>query len=356
MAALAAALLAPAGRADTSARGHPLSRGPGYEIYKPFAAQTSPSLHSGMQLMAAPEMWIRRYARKVDNLKSLMDFEVNSSESKARDLYLEMMLNLVSGLVFGTADVAATPVLGTTRVVGGAVARDKASAGLVWPGFGVTMVGERRLRNIHALLREVFVSGVPGHYIETGVWRGGASIFARAVMRAYGQRSRWLLVCDSFKGLPPSTLPEDAKYGSWDNTKYTEVTDAVVADNFIAHGVFDEGVVFVKGFFNDSLPAVRELVRRIAVIRFDGDMYEAAADMLYLLYDRLELGGFVIMDDWTGFPSKDACIDFFSVHGLAPDVVPIDALSAYWRKTSHVRVQRWRHERKTFRGNATATQ
>lgn len=42
-------------------------------------------------------------------------------------------------------------------------------------------------------------------------------------------------------------------------------------------------------------------------------MYESTVDVLYHLYDKLSIGGFVIMDDWYGFPSKTACEDFFQV-------------------------------------------
>ena len=48
-------------------------------------------------------------------------------------------------------------------------------------------------------------------------------------------------------------------------------------------------------------------------------MYESTVDVLYHLYDKLSIGGYVIMDDWFGFPSKTACEDFFLVHGISAD-------------------------------------
>lgn len=73
-------------------------------------------------------------------------------------------------------------------------------------------------------------------------------------------------------------------------------------------------------------------------------MYESAVDVLYHLYDKLSIGGCVIMDDWFGFPSKTACEDFFEVHGIQPNIVSIDQLSAYWKKTEDVNIQYWRYE------------
>jgi hypothetical protein len=79
-----------------------------------------------------------------------------------------------------------------------------------------------------------------------------------------------------------------------------------------------------------------------------GDMYESTVDVLYHLYDKLSIGGYVIMDDWFGFPSKTACEDFFVVHGIQPQIIAIDKISAYWQKTEHVQIQYWRYEQSKF--------
>ena len=62
-------------------------------------------------------------------------------------------------------------------------------------------------------------------------------------------------------------------------------------------------------------------------------MYQSTVDVLYNMYDKLSIGGFVIMDDWTGYPSKRACEDFFETHGIKPEIHKIDQLAAYWKKT-----------------------
>ena len=86
------------------------------------------------------------------------------------------------------------------------------------------MVGLRRLDNVRDLIKAVILNAVEGDYIETGVWRGGASIFARAVIAAYGeQASRTSYVCDSFSGLPPGDRDLDPGDKNWDNTTYLEV-------------------------------------------------------------------------------------------------------------------------------------
>lgn len=169
------------------------SRGTGFKVYRPF-----PSHHSEVaspdsnQLISTPEVWVKHYVSKVDNLRSLMTLPNETvTVDKARNLYLEVVLNLVTGLVYGEEDIAAKPRLGVSKVIASSnIRREEKVDGMIWPGLGVTMVGEKRLRNIHSILAKVFADGISGDVMETGVWRGGAAIFARAVMRAHDQAHR----------------------------------------------------------------------------------------------------------------------------------------------------------------------
>ena len=80
-------------------------------------------------------------------------------------------------------------------------------------------------------------------------------------------------------------------------------------------------------------------------------MYESTVDVLYNLYNKLSIGGYVIMDDWFGSPSRTACLHFFEVHGIHPTIIPIDQLSAYWKKTENVDIQYWRYHKLDFKPN-----
>ena len=59
-----------------------------------------------------------------------------------------------------------------------------------WPQYGYTMVGEERLLNLERCVRTALGEQVPGDLAETGVWRGGASIYMRAILAAYGVTDR----------------------------------------------------------------------------------------------------------------------------------------------------------------------
>ena len=57
-------------------------------------------------------------------------------------------------------------------------------------GSAVSMLPLARLDNLQACIDDVLKSGVPGDLIETGVWRGGATIFMRAMLKARGVTDR----------------------------------------------------------------------------------------------------------------------------------------------------------------------
>jgi hypothetical protein len=102
----------------------------------------------------------------------------------------------------------------------------------------------------------VLSEGVEGDLIETGVWRGGASIFMRAVLAAYGIEDRKIFVADSFEGLP---APDAEKYPADQNERfhtytYLAVSKEDVENNFRKYGLLDNQVVFLKGWFKDTLP------------------------------------------------------------------------------------------------------
>lgn len=202
-----------------------------------------------------------------------------------------------------------------------------------WPSVTFTMVGTKRLRNVRLLLESVIGEGVPGDFVETGVWRGGACIMARAVLQAYGVKDRSIIACDSFEGLPePNAADFPADEGSTFHT-YADLAVSLeqVQANFEKFDLLDDQVVFLKGWFRDTMPKVPS--KQVAVLRLDGDMYESTIDPLRSLYDRIPTGGYVIIDDYHVVEaSKIALHDFLTERGETPVLHEIDGVGVYFRK------------------------
>lgn len=200
------------------------------------------------------------------------------------------------------------------------------------PSLALTMIGLKRLRNFRTLIETAIREKIPGDVIETGVWRGGAAIMAKAVVDAYGESNRRVILADSFEGLPP---PDAAAYpADAGSTLHEEAQLAVSLEkvqwNFEKFGMLDANVVFLKGWFRETMPSAP--VERLAVMRLDGDMYESTMIPLQHLYDKVSPGGFVIVDDYWLPPCKQAVHDFLGSRKLTPEIVPIDAMGVYFRK------------------------
>lgn len=301
----------------------------------------------GPRLYAPTEDFLDTFATRIRWLDQIVKVG-QPVKDRAQELYLEMMKSTVSATVYNKAEKSIKPAHSLQAPV--PISIQKREGGEDWAYFGDTMTGWKRLDNVWNLIKSVVEENVPGDYIETGVWRGGSSVFARAVLNAYGQSDRRSFLCDSFAGLPPGDRDLDKKDKNWDVMHwYLAVPEVIVASNFRKYGLLDHNVVFAKGFFNETMPELKKHAERFSVMRLDGDMYESTVDVLYNLYDKLSIGGYVIMDDWFGFPSKTACEDFFRVHGIQPEIIPIDNFSAYWKKTEEVEIQFWRYEQNNFK-------
>ena len=204
------------------------------------------------------------------------------------------------------------------------------------PAHADTMIGLRRLENVEDCVVDVLGSGVPGDLIETGVWRGGTTIFMRAILRVYGDTVRRVWVADSFEGLPrPDTKhwPQDQGDEHF-KAVHLAISLEKVRDNFARYGLLDDQVRFLPGFFRDTLPTAP--IEQIAVLRLDGDMYGSTMEALKALYPKVSPGGYVIVDDYGGLePCRQAVADYRAAHGITDPIERVDWTGVWWRKADH---------------------
>jgi len=202
-----------------------------------------------------------------------------------------------------------------------------------WPPAAETMVGRQRLADVRFCVGSVLDDGVPGDFIETGVWRGGVTILMRGMLEAWGDTDRRVWVADSFQGLPApdaDAFPQDVGHDMSDVPTLAVSADQVRA-NFQRYGLLDAQVQFLEGWFRDTLP--RAPIDQLAVLRLDGDMYESTMDALESLYPKLSVGGYVIVDDYGAWePCRQACTDYRDRHGITDEIVSIDWTGVHWRR------------------------
>lgn len=211
--------------------------------------------------------------------------------------------------------------------------RSKREAGATWPTLAHSMIGSRRLDNIRDCVQTVIREDIPGDFIETGVWRGGAVILMKGILKACGSVDRRVFAADSFQGLPPpdqGKYPADAGDDHHRFRDYLGVSRQQVEESFRRYGLLDDKVVFLEGWFKDTLASAP--IERLAILRLDGDMYESTHDALQALYPKLQPGGFCIVDDYSHPACRQAVDDYFRAHDTRPSPTRIDWSGAFWRK------------------------
>ena len=245
-----------------------------------------------------------------------------------RARYLDLVRDCLTGLVYDDPPLAMTEDGGMRPFD-----RRMREAGLDWPSHAHSMIGRKRMAQLQHAVEAVIEQGIPGDFIETGVWRGGACILMRAVLQAWDVRDRRVFVADSFAGLPPpdaETYPADADAAFHRYAALAVSADEVRA-NFERYHLLDDQVVFLEGWFRDTLPAAA--IDRLAILRLDGDLYESTFVALSSLYGKVSLGGYIIVDDYNVIPNCRAAVtDFRREHGITDPIRDIDGSGVYWRR------------------------
>ena len=192
-----------------------------------------------------------------------------------------------------------------------------------------TLIGAEGLDNIARLLSDIKKNGVKGAFIEAGVWRGGACIFARALMD-YLKIKEPVYLCDSFQGLPIPMDINDVKDAHFYIPELS-VSLNTVKENF---GYFPiEGEVkYVEGLFKDTMPKLKNEIGPISVLRIDADMYEGTTQVLENLYDNISVGGYVICDDYCMEQARTAIDEFREKYRIKNPLIKVNETIHYWQK------------------------
>jgi O-methyltransferase len=188
------------------------------------------------------------------------------------------------------------------------------------------------LSHLQHAIRDTVDRNIEGDFLETGIWQGGACILARLVYNEL-KSDKIVFAADSFEGLPKP----DPKYvhdNGDDHYKqnYLSVSLEDVKKNFEKFGCLD-GVVFIKGWFKDTMPVAD--IDKLSILRLDGDMYESTMDVLINMYHKLSSGGYCIIDDYFHKGCNAAVQEFRRDNGISDKVIRVtdNGEIHYWIKS-----------------------
>jgi O-methyltransferase len=214
------------------------------------------------------------------------------------------------------------------------VSKEERIEGLDWPAHAKTMIGFKRLTNIENCIRTIKQDGIKGDLIETGVWRGGAVIFMKAVLNELEISDKKVWVADSFQGVPePKKKFAIDKLSNLHKQRILKVSKEEVENNFRQYELLDDQVKFIEGWFDETLP--KASIEKLSLLRLDGDLYESTIIALESLYPKLAIGGFIIIDDFNAFQfCKKAVLDYRLANDINETMIEIDKEAIFWRKES----------------------
>ncbi|WP_334189686.1 TylF/MycF/NovP-related O-methyltransferase [Noviherbaspirillum sp.] len=201
-----------------------------------------------------------------------------------------------------------------------------------------TMSDLASLDNLQACVESAIRDEVPGDLIETGIWKGGMPVLMRAILKAHGIADRTVWAADSFMGMPkpdPATNLLDAIWHFMlEPLDGLKIPRDYVEGIFSKYGLLDDQVRFLEGWFSDTLPIAP--IRKLAVMRLDGDWYESTRTAIESLYPKLSPGGFIIVDDY-GLPlgCRDAIDEYRHCNGIDAPIHWVNHQVIFWRKPLH---------------------
>ncbi len=199
-----------------------------------------------------------------------------------------------------------------------------------------TMLSKRRLVTLYQQVVYCEKYKIQGAFVECGVWKGGAmALMALANLRASDER-RELHLFDAFQEIcePDAAVDgeravrevrEFTKKEGHDKGKLQSLTG--IYDSFGGAGTLDENkdllekvvgypvehIHYHVGWFQETLPVDHESIGPIAILRLDGDWYASTKVCLDYLFDKVVVGGVVIIDDYGTYEGCRRAFDEFVI-------------------------------------------
>lgn len=197
-----------------------------------------------------------------------------------------------------------------------------------------TMLSKRRLVTLYQQVAYCEKNNIPGSFVECGVWKGGAMGLMALANLHTGVERRHLHLFDAFQEIcePDASVDgeravrevcEFTKKGGHNEGKLQPLTG--IYDSFGGAGTLEENknllekvigypveqIHYHVGWFQHTLPNEHEKIDQIAILRLDGDWYASTKVCLEYLFDKVVVGGVVIIDDYGTYEGCRRAFDEF---------------------------------------------
>jgi O-methyltransferase len=189
----------------------------------------------------------------------------------------------------------------------------------------------QKLSALHDAACQLEAQGIHGSFVECGVRNGGSAAVIAAVAERYSKRDVWLF--DSWEGLPDPTahdMTHDGQPGYRGQAlgHMERVKDLL----FTKMNLDPKKIHLEKGWFDKTIPIVKENLGQIALLNLDCDWYDSVKFCMEELYPRVVTGGFVFVDDYFYWQGAKKAIDEFMKQHPQVKLTRIDAAGVCFQK------------------------
>lgn len=180
-------------------------------------------------------------------------------------------------------------------------------------------------------------NNIEGDFVECGVWKGGAVGMMALANLQYGKVPRKLHLFDAFDDICEPDPTKDGSRALEDvkrlaNKNNAEPSGALkpvkgMYDTFGGYGTIkscndllteqigykSNYIIYHKGWFQDTLPTDAADINKIAILRLDGDWYDSIKICLEYLFDKVQKGGLVVIDDYGYYEGCTKAVDEYLI-------------------------------------------
>lgn len=199
-----------------------------------------------------------------------------------------------------------------------------------------TMGGHLALENAYDVTHRIELSGVKGDIVECGVAQGGTAAMMALTSETKGQEKRNFWFFDSFEGLPDPSEKDYIGNSAGEFIQPLENGSCLGTIEQVSELLFEKlkiprnRVHLIQGWFQETISANRNKIKKIALLRLDGDWYESTKIPLDGFYDKIQPGGAVIIDDYaTCYGSEKAVEEFLTENNISVKLWP-DGRGGAW--------------------------
>jgi len=194
-----------------------------------------------------------------------------------------------------------------------------------------SMVGSYHFGCLEKFIDELNSKKINGAIVECGVWKGGVSMWMMTVQKRYSTDTDFYLY-DTFDGMTEPQLGGESKDGGraqkhfkhytniepsrWDNwddgKKWCYASLELVKKNIKLAEYNEENIHYVIGDVAETLKREENIPNEIAILRLDTDWYDSTKVELEILFPKLVVGGYLILDDYWAWDGAKIAFNEFS--------------------------------------------